>query len=445
MSLATIVFVAIFLYMAISLLLYLTANHVQYYQVVSGPLSKNQTYTGIAVRSETVIKTDTTGYVTYYAQDETKVRRSGMLFGIGADRSNVEITGMSDAAKRSVRDSIRSFVMHYDRLDYHDAAALTYDISGKIVSDAPILSDEMREASFRAGGTYTIGNETITSAPRDGVVVYAVDGYETFDPSAVTPEDFEKKNYRLTSLRTQERIEAGDPVCRLADSENWSLIIPLTALQIVRLDGIGNIRVKFLSDGVTQTAQLSIWQQEDGNYYGKLDFTDGMIRYVTDRFIDVELVTNTVTGLKIPITSIVSKEFFTVPEEYATEGGEDGSEIGFVREVRQSDGTTKNEFVTTTLYEHRDGKYYIDNSDFSAGDVIVLRNSDGERYIVRDTDTLEGVYCTNKGYAVFRKILILDKNEEYCIVESGTRYGIAQFDYIVLHGDEVREEQIIAQ
>ena len=41
--------------------------------------------------------------------------------------------------------------------------------------------------------------------------------------------------------------------------------------------------------------------------------------------------------------------------------------------------------------------------------------------------------------------LILDKNEEYCIVQAGTRYGISQFDYIVLNSDEVKEEQIIAR
>jgi len=116
-----------------------------------------------------------------------------------------------------------------------------------------------------------------------------------------------------------------------------------------------------------------------------------------------------------------------------------------MKEVRNSDGTASSEFVSTTLYEHKDGKYYIDSTDFQSGDVIVTRNSDGERYIVRNTDTLEGVYCTNKGYAVFRKIIILDKNEEYCIVQAGTRYGISQFDYIVLNSDEVKEEQIIAR
>ena len=45
--------------------------------------------------------------------------------------------------------------------------------------------------------------------------------------------------------------------------------------------------------------------------------------------------------------------------------------------------------------------------------------------------------------ALFRKIIILDKNEEYCIVESGTRFGISQYDFIVLNSGEVREQEIM--
>ena len=42
--------------------------------------------------------------------------------------------------------------------------------------------------------------------------------------------------------------------------------------------------------------------------------------YIDSRFIDIELVTNNATGLKIPVTSVVNKEFYTIPDEYATKG-----------------------------------------------------------------------------------------------------------------------------
>ena len=37
-------------------------------------------------------------------------------------------------------------------------------------------------------------------------------------------------------------------------------------------------------------------------------------------FLEVELVINTQSGLKIPVSSIVEKEFYTVPREFMTLG-----------------------------------------------------------------------------------------------------------------------------
>ena len=42
-----------------------------------------------------------------------------------------------------------------------------------------------------------------------------------------------------------------------------------------------------------------------------------------------------------------------------------------------------------------------------------------------------------------RKISIIDQNEEYCIVDSGTTFGISQYDYIVRNGNSVKEEDIL--
>ena len=85
------------------------------------------------------------------------------------------------------------------------------------------------------------------------------------------------------------------------------------------------MRVKFLKDGMTQSGDFSIVEIEGGKY-GKLDFNKGLVRYASDRFLDIELVTNTVTGLKIPLSSVVTKEFYTIPSAFASssKGGEEG-------------------------------------------------------------------------------------------------------------------------
>lgn len=57
-----------------------------------------------------------------------------------------------------------------------------------------------------------------------------------------------------------------------------------------------------------------------------------MIRYSGDRFLNIELVTNIKTGLKIPLSSIVKKNFYVIPKEYMAKD-EDNGDAGFYRKV----------------------------------------------------------------------------------------------------------------
>ena len=64
LNIGTVMFGAIFIYMIFSVILYLTASHMESYQVPSGPLSMNETYTGLAIMTENVVQADAGGYVT---------------------------------------------------------------------------------------------------------------------------------------------------------------------------------------------------------------------------------------------------------------------------------------------------------------------------------------------------------------------------------------------
>lgn len=434
-NIGTIIFGAIFLYMGVTLFLYLTSNSISTYQVVSGPLAKNQTYTGLVVREEKIITADSAGYITYYARDNAKVKKNGVVYSIGESRSNPVSIELTDSALNSLRRKIASFSTNFDLTDYNDIYSFKYELEGSLLQNTGLAS------SAGITGNTTLGNQTICASPGDGVVLYSIDGYEDFNKTTITEADINQKSYRMTDLKTDDKVSAGDPVYKIITDESWSIYIPLTAKQIIQLSDRTSIRVKFLKDDVTQVAGFVIHSNEDGTYWGELKFSSGMIRYATDRFLDIELVTNAQTGLKIPISSIVNKEFYIIPEEFATKGG-NSDDIGFLLKRVDSDPESEPVFEHLTLYEHVDGYYYVDTGDVSEGDVITLMDSEN-RYVIGKTNTLEGVYCINKGYAVFRKIIIVDKNDEYCIVETGTPYGLAQFDHIVLDSSTVNEQQIL--
>ena len=74
---------------------------------------------------------------------------------------------------------------------------------------------------------------------------------------------------------------------------------------------------------------------------------------------------------------------------------------------------------------------------------MIVSQKDQSKYVVSDVGVLEGVYCINQGYAVFRRIEILDQNEEYDIASKSTTYGLSRYDHIVRNADKVNEVEIL--
>ena len=109
---------------------------------------------------------------------------------------------------------------------------------------------------------------------------------------------------------------------------------------------------------------------------------------------------------------------------------------------------TSTEFVNATIYEQVNDEndnpveYYVDMAAFNDGDILRAQDS-ATTYQIGETVPLQGVYCINKGYAVFRKIQIIDQNAEYSIIKKQTQYGISQYDYIVENASTVSEEDIV--
>ena len=90
-NIATIIFSVLFLYMVVSAIFYMTSGHIESYQVTAGPLSMNETYTGLALREESIISCDTGGYLVYYAREGDKINANGAVYGLSATK-NPEVT-----------------------------------------------------------------------------------------------------------------------------------------------------------------------------------------------------------------------------------------------------------------------------------------------------------------------------------------------------------------
>lgn len=473
-NISTIMFGALLLYMIITVVLYATSSHVTTYQVTTGPLTKNPVCTALALRSEEVITAENSGYIEYYATEGMQVRKDGSVYSISNEQQENTAVALSDEQMEEVRSRAEQFSYAYNSNNFYDTYSYKYQVRGTILqaakaetSQATQTSEDSQTASSEegentdsvagsavTGNSISIGNQDVYTAPEAGIVVYSTDGYENKTADSLVEEDFNQMAYQKENLITGNEIQTGDSVYKLITSENWTLMVPLTDQMAAALAGRESIQVKFVKDGESQNGSLSI-VNIGSQKVAKIELINGMTRYAGDRFLEVELVINTQSGLKIPVSSIVEKEFYTVPLDFLTQG-DNGDTQGFLKQIGSGDSSSS-EFIDATIYRQVDaqgneitentqdtsgGLCYVDKDTLNEGDILIKPDS-GETFTVGQVDNLQGAYNINQGYAVFRQIKILDQNEEYCIVEEGTSYGLRAFDYIARDGSTVSEEEIL--
>ena len=449
LNIGMIIFGVVFVYVVISIIMYFQTTHIVRYEVQEGSLATDNLYRGVILRSETVVNTEAAGYVNYYAREGERVAKGDLVYTIDeTGRLNEYLedlslgeNSLSDKELAEFRSEIVSYMHGFEPQNYESIYEFKNSLKNTVLKLANVSMLEGINDISDTSGIANIVN--FCNAPETGVVAYWTDGYEGLTADAVTEAVFDEKNYEKTQYLGNELSEAGTPVYKLSTSETWSLVIPIEPERGAQLEQEGYVKVRFLKNQYESWGQTQLLNNGDGNTYLQLTFTNSMITFISDRFLDVELILYEETGLKIPNSSIVEKEFFLIPEEYVTQGGDNGSD-GVIRQCYLEDGTISSEFVETEVYYYDSdtGEYYLDVSILNSGDVLHKTDSQ-ETYTVSKRATLIGVYNMNKGYADFKQINILYQNDEYSIVEANTRYGLNVYDYIVLDAEAVSDDQFI--
>ncbi|MBE5847220.1 MAG: hypothetical protein E7300_06025 [Lachnospiraceae bacterium] len=443
-NLGIIVFGCIFIYIMICVYLYFTSKHIVGYEVKTGSLSVNNVYKGIALREEEVFKSADSGFIQYYARESGRVAVGDLVYTVDETGQFSDLAGentsessLSDTDLTELKTEILGFTNTFSEKQFHE----TYDFKNNVRGTVLKLANyKILENIDSMKGTGSEGLLKSIRASKSGIVVYSVDGYEQKEAADLKAEDFTGDSYEKKPLIGNELVERGDDAFKLCLNENWSIVIPVAEDRIEDFSEGDYIKVKFLKNQDVSWAQIHLLNNEDGHYV-QLSFNNSMITFCTDRFIDIELSADEKTGLKIPNSSIVQRDFFLVPKEYITKGGNSGKQ-GILKEAFTEEGERSIEFIETTIYSETDTDYYLDDTYLSIGDYIMKPDSE-DKYAISKRDSLIGVYNINKGYADFKQIQILYQNDEYAIVKPNTVYGLSVYDYVVLDASSVSENDFI--
>ena len=447
-NIGMIIFGAMFIYIIICIIMYMQTEHLSGYEVKTGSLTVNNVYRGIAIREETIYQSIDAGFVYYFVPEGSHVACGDLVYAVDSSSKLEELMNETTEERKltnndynSLKTKIVNYRNNFDEMEFSTVYDFKYDLQSEVakLSNQTILStiNEMSE-SVGISKCY---------ADRAGAVVFSSDGYEELKPHEITLDNFDEEKYVKNQYLATNRFGKDDDVYKLVTKEDWEVVIRVDTERVPELQKAEYVKVKFMEDQYETWGKVTVYgrDEEENITFVGLTFTNSMINYITDRFVDVELILEEQTGLKIPNSAIAQRNFFLIDEEYIIEHGSDKTQ-GVMRQTFTEDNEITSEFVETPIYnvDEKAGVYYVDESVLKVGDVL-YREDSAETLTVSKQASLTGVYNIYKGYADFKRIIVLYDNDEYSIVESNTKYGLRPYDYIALEASTVVADQFVTE
>lgn len=446
LNIGIVVFLIMFVYIAINVYIYFTKEHISIYEVQEGSTAEDNLITGLILRDETIVYSDKAGYIYYFQKEGSRVAKNASVFSVDDSNQILDIITSNESPStlsKQDRAEINYEIQKFQKSFSDDNFAAVYDFkedAQSTVLDLMNISmiEQGRTIQEETGYTYSYD---IYQSNTSGIISYYIDSYESVTADTISSSMFQLENYERTSLRTADMITLNSPVFKIVTSEQWSIVLPLTPDQYQKLIDKDQVKFIILKDDYETTAKLTLFQKGSESY-AKLTMDKHLSSYLGDRYLDIKLDFGTVEGLKIPLTSIIEKEFYLVPLSYFTKGANSDSSGLTIEDFDENTGAVSYVFVPTDIYYQDDTYGYVDANLFPLGSWIKLSNS-SDHYQLTQMSKLTGVYNVNKGYAIFKRIETLYQNEEYSIINKNTPNGLSVYDHIALDGTTAVEEEII--
>jgi hypothetical protein len=444
---AGLLFLAIAAYLVFVFISTVTEKHVSIFEVVKKNVTDTVDMRGIILRNDEVIRSQKSGYVNFFLPEGAKCRVNDQIYSISADESLSEQLSSDMLKTAATSDSIsntRNLIKLYrasqDPSRFDKANNFNYSIDCLAQTYSRTRAKKVRKI---LNENKAAGLLDIVSSQKSGIVSYIYDGMEGKTADQITPEDF--KNMSDSWDETGEgSIEAGDPVYKLITDENWSIVVELDK------DKYDAVATEASVSCVLKKAEATVYPEyhkftRGGKYFAEIKLTQYMIEYLDDRYADVELNFSSASGLKVPVSSLLKKDTYTIPVDYLYRGN--NGLYGVYLEDQSKSSGWKLHYIELYSRDYDEKTALIGGQGIKEGSVITKLNDGGEKgvdpYVIGPPELKEGVYNCNDGYARFVTVDKIYSNNEYAIVKDGEEFGLANYDHIILNADAINDSQLI--
>ena len=403
------------------------------YEVTTGEIVNVDRHKGFIYRDESIATCQNSGYINFYVANSDRVKRGAFIYTINDEPNVVKPIDLSKEDKKYIRQNILMLNNNITDYDY------SYVYSAKNA-----LNEIINEINLvKQFEDINIQNE-ISAKEKGysryaGLVSFLIDGYENSDISDFTNELIRK--YDLSKIVTQKKeVVSNDQIYKIIKSPEFVIAFD-SSYDYDNYQKSSNVHVKFVYENVTTNGHIESFIGSDGKKHFKLYVTDYPEKFIDKRVVEFEIENKKISGYKIPVKSIVSKNCYKIPKGMLERDLETDENIFY-----KTGANGVREKFTCNISKEDENYYYISIDDtlskLKYGDVLINKYND--TFSLNEVSKLNGVYNMNKGYAIFKNIEIIDQTNEYAIVKKQTLNGISLYDHICLNASEVSEGDLIS-
>lgn len=442
-NVATCVIIGVMIYVLVSVFIASKKEPITTYRVSKSNVNNNISLDGLIVRDEKILDSTKSGYICYYIRDGEKIKKDSTVCTV--DESGEIYNKVNDAELydgllteedyRDIRSLISLYKVGYKDTDFYSAYTFYNNANNKVLE----LTNEilMQQTSSNTDAT---GFNAITS-PYSGIITYYTDGYEGIDINNLSKSDFDMSAYKKQTLKSGDVVSAQSPIVKIVPSEKWNIVAPITPEQISAISDNDRVLISINNSENNINVPYEILNFSDGSYIN-ISLEKYMSNYLAERFVNVEIIKEGDSGLKIPMSAIVDKDVYKVPVSYLSGGGNQNYAVKLNLRSMDEEGNLSVRQITPNILNWDEEYCYIDPSSFEDTDVLYnIESNETLAISLLPKDILKGVYISNRGIAEFTKIDIIKTIDEFVLIDSTGNVNV--YDNIVYDADSVVENEII--
>ena len=424
--------VIVLVYIAVNFVKIFNKKTISIYEVSSGEIVNVDKHTGFIFREEKTEICNTNGYINFYVANADRVGRGSFIYSIDDEEKTLNISTLTNDDKRLIRQEIKRNILNLTNDKFYNIYNIKNAIDNRIkeINTVKWLEEIDVEKEI-------IANEK-GYARNAGIISFIIDGYENSNIKEFN-DDFLKSYNKNITFNQKKEVLSGDKVYKIITNPTYQIAFDSDYNYDEYKKNF--VTVKFVYENLTAIGHVDSFIGNDGKKHYVLNITEFPERFIDKRVVDFEIENKKITGLKIPLKSIVSKNCYMIPKNMLEIDDETNENVF----LKLGPNGEKNR-ITCNISKEDNDYYYVSIDDMLSnlryGDVLINRY--GDTYSLSDIVKLDGVYNVNKGYAVFKNVEVIDRTNEYVIIRDRTGAGISLYDHIALDAEKIKEGDLIA-